>query len=59
MKEFLSQKGIPYTERDISTDETALAELEQLHVMTTPVTKIDGDVVIGFDRSKLEQLLKE
>jgi hypothetical protein len=25
--------------------------------MTTPVTVIDGEVVVGFDRSKLERLL--
>ena len=57
MKEFLSQKDIPFTERDISQDDEALAELEALGVMTTPVTVIDGQVVIGFDRAKLERLL--
>jgi hypothetical protein len=25
--------------------------------MTTPVTVVDGEVVIGFDRAKLEKLL--
>jgi len=25
--------------------------------MTTPVTVIDGEVVVGFDRQKLEELL--
>jgi glutaredoxin len=48
---------IPFTERDISQDDEALAELEALGVMTTPVTVIDGQVVIGFDRAKLERLL--
>lgn len=57
MKEFLSQKGIPFTERDVSQDEEALTELETLGVMTTPVTVIDGEAVIGFDRAKLERLL--
>ncbi len=58
MKEFLSQRGVPFTERDVSQDEDALAELEALGVMTTPVTVIDGEMVIGFDRRKLEQLLE-
>jgi hypothetical protein len=31
--------------------------LEKLGYMTTPVTVIDGDVVVGFDRNKLERLL--
>jgi glutaredoxin len=57
MKEFLSQKGIPFIERDVSQDEEALAELEALGVLTTPVTVMDGEIVIGFDRAKLEQLL--
>jgi glutaredoxin 3 len=56
-KEFLSQKKIEYMERNIVADETALAELEKLGYMTTPVIVIDGEVVVGFDRAKLEKLL--
>jgi glutaredoxin len=58
VEEFLSQKGIRFTERDIARDETALMELERLGVMTTPVTLIDGQVVVGFDRQKLTALLR-
>jgi glutaredoxin len=57
VKEFLSQKKIEYTERNIAADVTALAELEKLGYMTTPVTVIDGEVVVGFDRARLENLL--
>ena len=57
VKEFLSQNNIAFTERNIAADETALTELEQLGYMTTPVTVIDGEVVVGFDRPKLERLL--
>jgi len=57
VKEFLSQKGISFTERDVSQDDRALAELEALGVMATPATLIGEQVVVGFDRSKLEQLL--
>lgn len=57
-KEFLSKKGVPFTERDVSTDEKALAELERLGYRTTPVTLIDGEVVVGFDQKRLEELLK-
>lgn len=57
MKEFLSQQSVPYTDRDISADEKALDELTDLHVMTTPVIEIDGQIVVGFDREKLEKLL--
>ena len=59
MKEFLSQKGVKYVERNVAEDETALAELEKLGVMSTPVTVIDGEVIIGFDQNKLEQTLNK
>ncbi len=32
-------------------------ELMEIGVMTTPVTVIDGVVVVGFNRKKLEELL--
>jgi hypothetical protein len=35
-----------------------LDELEKLGYMTTPVTVIDGQVVVGFDRDKLQRLLE-
>ncbi len=56
-KEFLSQKGIEFQERDVSKDEAALEELQKRGLMTTPVTLIDGDAVVGFDRAKLAKLL--
>ena len=43
----------------MAEDESALDELEKLGVMTTPVTVIDGEVVIGFDREKLTALLSK
>jgi len=57
VKEFLSQRGVAYVERDISRDVQALDELSKLGYMTTPVTKIDSEVVVGFDQKRLEALL--
>ena len=57
MKEFLSQKQVEFTERNIAADEAAVGDLEQLGYMTTPVTLVDGEVVVGFDRARLERLL--
>jgi glutaredoxin len=57
VKEFLSQNKIEFTDRNIAVEETALAELEKLGYMTTPVTLIDGEVVVGFDSAKLQKLL--
>jgi glutaredoxin len=58
VKEFLSQNKISFIERNVVTDEVALEELQKLGYMTTPVTVIDDEVVVGFDRDKLEKLLK-
>jgi glutaredoxin len=57
VKEFLSQKGIPYVDRDISTDELALEELEAMGYLTTPVVKVDDEIVVGFNRKRLDELL--
>lgn len=58
VKEFLSQQNIAFTDRNVAADESAFAELEKLGYMTTPVTLIDGKAVVGFDRAKLESLLR-
>ncbi len=57
VKEFLSQNNITFTDRNIAADEAALNELEKLGYLTTPVTVIDGEVVVGFDAPKLRRLL--
>jgi glutaredoxin 3 len=58
VKEFLSQNKIAFVDRNIAADEAALNELEKLGYMTTPVTVIDGEVVVGFDRNKLQKFLE-
>ncbi len=58
VKEFLSQNHIEDVDRNIAADQTALAELEKFGYMTTPVTVIDQDVVVGFDVTKLRALLQ-
>ncbi|MEK7217356.1 MAG: glutaredoxin family protein [Chloroflexota bacterium] len=59
MHEFLAARGVDYTERNIAEDPMAMAELEALGYFTTPVTIIDGEAVVGFDRANLERLLSE
>jgi len=57
VKEFLSQKGVKYTERDVSRDPEAIDELRKMGIMTTPVVIVDGEVVVGFDENKLNELI--
>ena len=58
VKEFLSQNKIEFVDRNIAADEVALSDLEKLGYMTTPVTVIGGEVVVGFDAPKLRSLLQ-
>jgi len=57
VKEFLSQRSVLYVERNVAVDERALEELTALGYQTTPVVIVDGEIVIGFDRARLEKLL--
>jgi glutaredoxin len=56
-KEFLSRKGVQFTERNIAQEPAALDELRRLGYMTTPVTVVDDAVIVGFDQEKLSQAL--
>ena len=58
VKEFLSQNKIDFIERNVAADEAAVAELAKLGYMTTPVTVVDEEVVVGYDRNRLQTLLK-
>ena len=55
--EYLSRHGVQFIERDIRADQRALEELLELGSRSTPTTLVDGEVVIGFDRQKLDRLL--
>ena len=57
MKEFLHQKGIAFTEKDVAQDDEAFEEVMRMGFAATPVTLIDGEAVVGFNKAKLEQLL--
>ena len=56
-KEYLSRKQIPFRERDVTSDADAVAELQRLGYVTTPVTVIDGIVIVGFDATKIDAAL--
>jgi len=57
-KEYLSQHGLKFQDRDIAQDPGALADLKKLGYMTTPVIVIDGSVIVGFDAEKIDQALR-
>lgn len=60
VKEYLSNKGIEFEERDVSRNPSAAQELVRTSgQMGVPVTVINGEVIIGFDRLRLEQVLAQ
>jgi arsenate reductase-like glutaredoxin family protein len=59
VKEFLSQKNIAFTERNVKKDKDALNELRKTGAMVTPLTVINGKYEAGFNKSRLKQLLKD
>jgi glutaredoxin-like YruB-family protein len=57
-KEYLKEKGVEFEEVDVSKDEKALQEvIEKTGQMGVPVLEIDGEIVIGFDKERIDQLL--
>jgi glutaredoxin 3 len=60
VKDFLSQRGISFEERDVSRNPSYAQELvKNTGQMGVPVTIIDGEIVVGFDRGGLEQLTSQ
>jgi len=57
-KEFLSQKGIAYTDHDVTKDRKALEEMIRISGgRSVPVIVACEEVMVGFDRARLEQAL--
>jgi glutaredoxin-like YruB-family protein len=57
-KSFLGELGVQFTEYDVSRDRAAAEEMVALTgQMGVPVIVVDGQAIIGFDRSRLQQLL--
>jgi glutaredoxin len=53
----LESRGQRFTERDVDADPTARDDMLKLGASGTPVTVIDGEVVIGFDEQAIDELL--
>jgi len=55
-EEFLREIGVGFMVKNIVEDEEAVAELERIGTLTTPVTVAGDEVIVGFDRERLEKL---
>lgn len=61
-KQYLDHLGVAYINRDIEEDKGAMEELLAKvggDTSSVPVTDIDGVVIRGFDRAKIDTTLRE
>ncbi len=57
-KRYLAQKGIRYTDVDVSRDPSAARDMERVSGQQgVPVITINGRPIVGFDRQKIDRLL--
>lgn len=56
-KDFLKENSIDFEEKNVSTDTVARKELMSKGFMGVPVIFVDEEVVQGFDKAKLTELL--
>jgi glutaredoxin-like YruB-family protein len=57
LKDYLKENNVEYIEYNISKDEEARRNLIKLGYMSVPVTLINGNHVLGFDKLRIRQLL--
>jgi glutaredoxin 3 len=59
-KRFLADRGVRFAEYDVSRDQAAANEMVSLSgQMGVPVIVVNGEIIVGFDRARLEQLLAD
>ncbi|KKT76658.1 MAG: hypothetical protein UW72_C0003G0007 [Parcubacteria group bacterium GW2011_GWF2_44_7] len=58
LKKFLEEKKVDFEYIDVSQNEQALKEMiDKSGQMGVPVSDINGEIVVGFDRDKIMSLL--
>ena len=58
-KDYLTSKGIAYTEKNIEKDPAFAQEsVAKSGQMGIPVLDINGQIIIGFDRPRIDAALK-
>lgn len=59
LKNFLTDHGIEFENVNVGEDREAAKEMiEKSGQMGVPVVEIDGQIIVGFDKNKLVEILK-
>ena len=58
-KAFFTENNIAYTENNVAEDQSAMKEaVQKSGQMGVPVIDVDGQILVGFDKKQLSELLK-
>ena len=58
LKTYLTEKGLEFQDHDVSKDKEKAKELlKKTGRGAVPVVDIEGSIIIGFDRPKIERVL--
>lgn len=58
-KQFFAEYGVEYDEKDVAADaEARQAMIQKSGQLGVPVIDVDGQVVIGFNKKRLGEMLK-
>lgn len=59
-KDYLTKIGVKFTEKNVEEQrEFAQEAVEKSGQMGIPVLDIDGEIIVGFDRPKIDAILKD
>ena len=57
-KNFFKEHNIQYTEFDVSSDDKKADEMiKKTGQMAVPVIEINGQIIVGFDKKRVSELL--
>jgi glutaredoxin-like YruB-family protein len=56
-KEYLSAKNIKFQEKNVQTNPEARKELIERKIMGVPAILVDEEMIVGFDKNRLDKLL--
>ncbi len=57
-KDYLKDREVAFEEKNVQTDKEARQELMAMGYTGVPVICVDDEQIVGFDKARLDELLK-
>ena len=59
LKDYLKSKSVDFTDVDVSSIDKEREEMIELSgQIGVPVINVDGQIIVGFDKEQIDQILK-